>query len=47
VPIDAARLQLILLYVLLGSVALGALTAVPLAYRNVFASAHQLRDPDS
>ena len=44
-PIDAVRLQLILLYVLLGSVALGALTAVLLAYRNFFTAAHQPRDP--
>jgi len=44
-PIDAVRLQLILLYVLLGSVALAALTAVLLAYRNFFTPAHQLREP--
>ena len=44
-PIDAVRLQLILLYVLLGSVALAALTAVMLAYRNFFTPAHQLREP--
>ena len=44
VPIDAVRLQLILLYVLLGSVALAALTAVLLAYRNFFTAAHQLRE---
>jgi putative ABC transport system permease protein len=43
-PIDAVRLQLILLYILLGSVALAALTAVMLAYRNFFTGAHQLRD---
>jgi putative ABC transport system permease protein len=43
-PIDAVRLQLILLYVLLGSVALGALTAVLLAYRNFITDAHQLRE---
>jgi putative ABC transport system permease protein len=43
-PIDAVRLQLILLYVLLGSVALAALTAVMLAYRNFFTEAHQLRE---
>jgi putative ABC transport system permease protein len=43
-PIDAVRLQLILLYALLGSVALGALTAVLLAYPNFFTAAHQLRD---
>ena len=44
VPIDAVRLQLILLYALLGSVSLGALTAVLLAYRNFFTAAHQLRE---
>jgi putative ABC transport system permease protein len=44
-PVDAVRLQLILLYTLLGSVALAALTATALAYRNFFTPAHQLRDP--
>jgi UDP-glucose/iron transport system permease protein len=44
-PIDAVRLQLVLLYVLLGSVALAALTVVHLAYRNFFTEAHQLREP--
>jgi putative ABC transport system permease protein len=43
-PADAVRLQLILLYVLLGSVALGALTAELLAYRNFFTPAQQLRE---
>ena len=43
-PIDAVRLQLVLLYVLLGSVALAALTSVHLAYRNFFTDAHQLRE---
>ena len=43
-PIDAVRLQLILLYTLLGSVALAALLATTLAYRNFFTAAHQLRD---
>src|SRR5438874_12994861 len=43
-PIDAVRLQLILLYVLLGSVVLAALTAVLLAYRNFFTAAYPLRD---
>jgi putative ABC transport system permease protein len=46
-PIDAVRLQLILLYVLLGSVALAALTAVLLGYRNFFTAAHQLREVDA
>jgi putative ABC transport system permease protein len=43
-PVDAVRLQLILLYTLLGSVALAALTATSLAYRNFFTPAHQLKD---
>jgi putative ABC transport system permease protein len=44
-PVDAVRLQLILLYALLGSVALAALTAALLAYPNFFTPAHQLREP--
>jgi putative ABC transport system permease protein len=44
-PIDAVRLQLILLWVLLGSVAISALVATGLAYRGFFTPAHQLRDP--
>jgi len=43
-PTDAVRLQLILLWTLLGSVALAGLVAVTLAYRNFFTPAHQLRD---
>ena len=43
-PTDAVRLQLILLWTLLGSVALAALTATGLAYRNFFTPAHQLLD---
>jgi putative ABC transport system permease protein len=43
-PVDAVRLQLILLWTLLGSVAIAALTAMGLAYRNFFTPAHQLRD---
>jgi putative ABC transport system permease protein len=46
-PIDAVRLQLILLYVLLGSVSLAALIAVLLAYRNFLTPAHQLREVSS
>jgi putative ABC transport system permease protein len=45
-PTDAVRLQLILLYALLGSVAIAALIATSLAYRNFFTPAHQLRDPE-
>ncbi len=44
-PIDAVRLQLILLWVLLGAVALSALIATTLAYRNFFTPAQQLREP--
>jgi putative ABC transport system permease protein len=44
-PTDAVRLQLILLYVLLGSVAIAGLVATTLAYRNFFTPAHQLREP--
>jgi putative ABC transport system permease protein len=43
-PTDAVRLQLILLYTLLGGVAIAALLALLLAYRNFFTSAHQLSD---
>jgi putative ABC transport system permease protein len=44
-PIDAVRLQLVLLWVLLGSVAVAAVVATSLAYRRFFTPAHQLRDP--
>ena len=43
-PTDAVRLQLILLWVLLGAVAISALIATSLAYRNFFTPAHQLRE---
>jgi putative ABC transport system permease protein len=43
-PVDAVRLQLVLLWVLLGAVALSALIAVALGYRGFFTPAHQLRD---
>ena len=44
-PTDAVRLQLILLWILLGSTAISALVATTLAYRNFFTGAHQLREP--
>jgi putative ABC transport system permease protein len=44
-PIDAVRLQLILLYALLGSVAIAALVSTTIAARNFFTPAHQLREP--
>jgi UDP-glucose/iron transport system permease protein len=43
-PLDAVRLQMILLWVLLGSIALGGLIAVSLGYRGFFTAAHQLRE---
>jgi putative ABC transport system permease protein len=43
-PTDAVRLQLILLYALLGSVSISALVATALAYRNFFTPAAQLRE---
>ena len=43
-PVDAVRLQLILLWALLGSVAVSAVMATSLAYRGFFTPAHQLRD---
>lgn len=44
-PVDAVRLQLVLLWTLFGAVALGALVATTLAYRGFFTAAHQLREP--
>jgi len=41
-PTDAVRLQLILLYVLLGSVTISALVSTGLAYRRFFNAADQL-----
>jgi putative ABC transport system permease protein len=46
-PTDAVRLQLILLYTLLGSVAIAGLVATSLAYRNLFTPAQQLREPQA
>jgi putative ABC transport system permease protein len=43
-PIDAVRLQLVLLWLLMGSVALSAVIAVSLGYRGFFTPAHQLRE---
>jgi putative ABC transport system permease protein len=43
-PVDAVRLQLILLWTLLGSVSLAAVLATSLCYRSFFTPAHQLRD---
>ena len=43
-PVDAVRLQVVLLWVLLGAVALAGLIAVSMGYRGFFTDAHQLRD---
>lgn len=43
-PIDAVRLQIVLLWVLLGAVALAGMIAISLGYRGFFTDAHQLRD---
>jgi putative ABC transport system permease protein len=43
-PIDAVRLQLILLWSLLGSVAISAVLASALGYRGFFTGAQQLRE---
>jgi putative ABC transport system permease protein len=45
-PTDAVRLQLILLYALLGSVSIAALIATGLGYRGFFTPAQQLRELD-
>jgi putative ABC transport system permease protein len=45
-PVDAVRLQLILLYALLGSVAIAGLIATGLGRRNFFTPAEQLRELD-
>lgn len=44
-PVNAVRLQLILLWTLMGAAAISALIATSLAQRNFFTPAHQLREP--
>ena len=43
-PVDAVRLQIVLLWVLLGAVALVGMIAVSIGYRGFFTDAHQMRD---
>jgi putative ABC transport system permease protein len=43
-PLDAVRLQLILLWTLLGAVAISSLITVALGQRGFFTAAHQLRE---
>ncbi len=45
-PLEAVRLQLVLLWSLLGSVAMAAVIATSLGSRGFFTPAHQLRDLD-
>jgi putative ABC transport system permease protein len=44
-PVDAVRLQAILLWVLLGGVSISSLLSIELAYRRFFTPAAQLREP--
>ncbi len=44
-PGDAVRLQLVLFYLLLGSVAISCVVAVTLAARRFFTASHQVRLP--
>ena len=43
-PLDAVRLQLVILWVLLGAVSLAALMATTLGVRGFFTAAHQLKE---
>ena len=45
-PLDAVRLQLILLWTLLGAVSLSSVLATSLGYRGFFTPAHQLKELD-
>jgi putative ABC transport system permease protein len=45
-PLEAARLQIVVLYMLLGSVSIAAILAGLFSYRSFFTPRHQLR-PDS
>jgi putative ABC transport system permease protein len=42
-PLEAARLQIVVLYMLLGSVSIAAILVALLSYRSFFAVRHQLR----
>ncbi len=44
-PLEAARLQIVVMYMLLGSVSIAAILAGLLSYRSLFTTRHQLR-PD-
>jgi putative ABC transport system permease protein len=42
-PLEAVRLQIVVLYMLLGSVAIAAILVGLLSYRSFFTARHQLR----
>ncbi len=42
-PLEAARLQIVVLYMLLGSVSIAAILVGLLSYRSFFTPRHQLR----
>ena len=44
-PLEAVRLQIIVLYMLLGSVSIAAILVGTLSYRSFFTPSHQLRSP--
>jgi putative ABC transport system permease protein len=43
-PLEAVRLQIVVLYMLLGSVSIAAILVGTLSYRSFFTPRHQLRD---
>jgi putative ABC transport system permease protein len=43
-PVQAVRLQLVLLWVLMGAVALSAVISISLGYRGFFTDSHQLKE---
>jgi putative ABC transport system permease protein len=44
-PLEAVRLQIVVLYMLLGSVSIAAILVGTLFYRSLFTARHQLRSP--
>lgn len=42
-PLEAVRLQIVVLYMLLGSVSIAAISAALISYRAFFTSRHQLK----
>jgi len=46
-PLEAVRLQIVVLYMLLGSVSIAAILVGTLSYRTFFTPSHQLRTAPS